>query len=124
MGFTADGQIPGLAKQGSTLVFKNVVTNKDNCYDAASGVFTAPAPGLYTFTASVGAAKAGETVGAAIGGDAGGYVGLGGSDTSTGSATRTFRLQAGGRVRVGTSYSADMFYGSSSFSGALIAPEL
>ena len=125
--FTADGRGARLAKPGKTLVFKNVVNNAGGGYDAASGVFRAPAPGLYAFTASVEAAKPGGQVWAWIRGDAGGYyVGLGGPGSSTGSATTTTtaRLPAGGRVWVETGLSADSFHPFSSFSGVLVSPDV
>ncbi|PVD34527.1 hypothetical protein C0Q70_05802 [Pomacea canaliculata] len=48
--FSADNGQTGIPiTSGQTLKFDNIITNLGNAYDARTGVFTAPIPGLYSF---------------------------------------------------------------------------
>lgn len=48
--FSADNYQTGIPiASGQTLKFDSILTNLGNAYDARTGVFTAPLPGLYTF---------------------------------------------------------------------------
>jgi hypothetical protein len=110
---------------GYPIIFKQVLVNEGGCYDDATGMFTTPVPGTYTFTASVGSNKKDEAAFA--------YLQLYGKDygfirasyNSTGSCSVSVQLSTGQKVCVKADRPSDYFYSSELFfTGALVQPQL
>ena len=51
--FCASGLDKDKTKQNQAQVYEHVTVNEGNCFDEATGVFTAPVTGAYAFSASV-----------------------------------------------------------------------
>lgn len=125
MAFHVSGCNKTKTKVGNTLIFQRVNVKTGNGYDMTTGFFTAPVPGTYIFTASVGSEGEGRDVEADIHVNGCQYAEMHGTYTSTGFTSLCVVLKVSDTVRVQTRSDPRNYYCSETvFTGALLQAEI
>jgi hypothetical protein len=110
-------------KEGNPIIFKEVPVNEGGGFDAATGVFTAPVPGTYTFTASV--CSTNSDVRACFTVDDTLYNYILGTQRATGTGSLSLQLKAGQKVfLLAGNYENNFDSNLLFFTGALVQPQL